>query len=62
MRHIAVGVTWRPIPHIKTFEVRSASRRMKLWRHLPIEAGGIIVLLGALPAWIALRKRRKPAV
>jgi hypothetical protein len=29
-------------------------------RHLPIEAGGIIVLLGALAGWIALRKRRKP--
>ncbi len=38
-----------------------AAVRHSVRRHLPIEAGGVIVLLGALAAWVALRKRRKPA-
>jgi hypothetical protein len=38
-----------------------AAVRHAVRRNLPFEIGGVIVLIGALAAWIVLRKRRKPA-
>ena len=37
-----------------------AAIRHAVRRNLPFEMGGVIVLIGALAAWIVLRKRRKP--